>query len=77
MGDDVNIPETDFENVTIQIRVSDLMRIERLIDEAIQASVERGEPLAPHDNPLIMELMKMYHRVMPDEMKDGFEERSF
>lgn len=73
----MSIPEMDFENTTIQIRVSDLMRIERLIDEAIQASIDRGDAAEPHNNPLIMELMKMYHRVMPDEMKDGFEERSF
>lgn len=65
----MNLPEMDFDTTTIQIRVSDLMRIERLIDEAIDASIQRGNSRMPHLNPEIEELMKMYHRVIPKALK--------
>jgi hypothetical protein len=56
----------DFETVTIQIRVSDLMRIDRLIDEELA----RNTSGSPSESDL--ELMKMYHRVMPDFLKTDF-----
>jgi hypothetical protein len=73
-GDDVNLSEMEFETVTIKIRLSDLMRIERLIDEEIDASLRRGNRPEPHLNPEVDELMKMYHRVIPNGMKPDFEE---
>jgi hypothetical protein len=58
--------ELEFETVTIKIRISDLMRIDRLIDEKIMLNTS-GTP--SEDD---LELMKMYHRVMPDFLKIDF-----
>ena len=58
--------ELEFETVTIKIRISDLMRIDRLIDEEIM----RNASGTPSESDL--ELMKMYHRIMPDFLKIDF-----
>ena len=58
--------ELEFETITIKIRISDLMRIDRLIDEEIR----RNNTGCPTESDI--ELMKMFHRVMPDFLKTDF-----
>ena len=59
----------DFDKVTVEITVTDVIRIENLIDAAIQDEIERGNPSEPHLNPVIADLMALYHRVVPEALK--------
>ena len=61
--------ELDFDKVTVEITVTDVIRIENLIDAAIQDEIERGNASEPHLNPRIADLMSLYHRVIPDALK--------
>jgi hypothetical protein len=61
--------EFDYENVKISMKISDLMKIEALIDSAIQVIIEEKGYVGPHNNQEIADLMALYHRVIPEALK--------
>ena len=62
----------NFDKVTIEVSVSDLHKIETLIDLAIERSIQDGGRFEPHLNEEISNLMGLYHRIIPDVMKQTF-----